>query len=73
MTTKVYGDGVVELAYGDSYPPGHVGQHTSMNQVWFRVDGGEWECSPLRTMHQHVECLDRVGSVEEFRRLVESL
>ena len=60
MTTKVYGDGVVELDTIFDFP-------------YFRVDGGEWEL--VETVPQRIveEAMERVGSIEEFRLLVESL
>ena len=47
----------VELGYGDTYPPGHVGQHTSVTRIWFRVAGGEW-CLGERSMHRTVAAIE---------------
>lgn len=71
MITKRLLDGLVEVQMsGKSCPPGYVGQAGNMSTVWFRVDGGEWELSPGRSMHRTVEALECAGTVAEFRELI---
>lgn len=69
--TKQLPDGLVEVRMsGKSCPPGFVGQAGNVSTVWFRVDGGEWEPSPWRSMHRTVECLECADTVAEFRELI---
>lgn len=71
LSVKPLLDGLVEVrTSGKSCPPGYVGQAGNMSTVWFRVDGGEWELSAGRSMHQTLEVLERADTVAEFRELI---
>lgn len=38
-----YPDGTtIEIGHGDTYPPGHIGQHANANRPWVRANGGPW-------------------------------
>lgn len=58
MTYTLNDGRTVEFGIGDAYPPGHVGQHTNCNRVWYRFPGGEWQPSECRSQVKELERLN---------------
>ena len=69
IAVKLRGGQDVEIGIGDSYPPGHIGQHTSKNVPWWRVPGGEWVPCGARSKHRVIEIASISDSIEEFAEL----
>lgn len=62
MTKQTYPDGSwVELGWGDTSPPGHVGLHTNVARPWVRRDRGEWRRLTGVRAHHHAVTLLMAG------------
>ena len=66
MEAKCRNGDRIELGIGDSYPPGHVGQHTNVDRVWVRVPGGEWVMSPAYSLHRTKLIIESCESAAEL-------
>lgn len=64
---KIYADGTsIEWGHGDTYPPGHVGQHTSKIEPWARMNGGEWRhVVGVRSTHAMRELIEMAETADE--------
>lgn len=54
MVTLTYPDGTIEFTASDGYagPDAPAGSQRVGSALWYRVDGGPWLRSPLRSLHK---------------------
>lgn len=70
MHAKCKNGDEIEIGYGDTYPPGHVGQHTNVTVPWLRAKGGEWKPSPIRSVARLTAYVESCESAEELFGLI---
>jgi hypothetical protein len=65
-----YEDGIIKIGIGDSYPPGHKGQHTSCNRNWYKLNDGEWiPCGSVSRARIHQWLLESKTAKEFIEKL----
>lgn len=72
MIAKCKNGDEVELGIGDTYPPGHVGQHTNVGRVWVRATGGKWVMSSAYSMHRTMLLVESCESAPELLDMLEA-
>lgn len=69
---RSYPDGsTIELAVGNTHPPGWRGQHGNVDRPWARMDGGDWKpADGARSMHKLREWIEAAETAVEAFEII---